>query len=100
MGTISDEFLVDRVVLVALLAGEIIKEKDLGGAEAIVYDVALLSAGRHAEMRATHRFDFRKSAQAFEQPRQIFLGVRILQPEENMVNQLRIGAHGGGCSGI
>ena len=88
--------------LVRRLAGEIVEEQNLGRTEARVHDVAFFGAGRHSEMRAAHGLDVREPAQSCHQLRQIFLRSRILQPEENVVNQLGMGIHGaaldvGGC---
>ena len=70
---VRDELLVDRMVLVDLLSGGIVEEQDLRGAVAVVDDVALLGACRHAEMCAAHRLDFGERAQPRQQSREIFL---------------------------
>jgi len=85
---IFDELLVNGVILVGFLTGQVVEQHQLGGAVAVVYHVALLGAGRHADTERTYGFDLVQCTQAVEQLLEVFFRVRILQPEEYMVHQL------------
>jgi hypothetical protein len=54
MRTVGNELLVDRVLLINVLAGDVVEEQELGCAVARIDDRALLSACRHADVHAAH----------------------------------------------
>src|SRR5512138_327018 len=90
MRALVDEFLVDRMHLISFLAGEIVEEQELGRVIARVDDWTLFDVRGDTDVEAAHRFDFLQRTNAGEQLCKVFLGARILQPEEDVMDELRI----------
>lgn len=103
MRAVLHELLVDRMHLVRVLPLDVVEEQQLGSAVTVVDHFAFFGGGRDADMQPTHGLDLLEGANAGEQRFQIFLRLRILEPKEDMVNQLGkavwAGDGGGGTVG-
>jgi len=86
---IGDELLVNGMDLIGVLSRDIVEEQEFRGAVAAIDDAALLGLRRHADVDTAHGVDASQGPQAGEQLGKILLGIRILQPEEDVVDDRR-----------